>query len=226
MTTLDRAFVPLAAVPHSWFADGLKTWELRRRRRGLGPGTIREGRRVELRRGYQDRSSSLWGTIREVKIAPSVEAFFGEVPFGQVIPPAISHDDAVERAAAILGIDSQGVEVVGFRVELDPADAVTDLPAADEYRAAILDGTKKATVRRGHREFLVGPGRFVFRHSEPIPILIQRIVHLTVADLDDKAARSDGFTDLEELLAALRTHYPDLSDADPATLVYLERLER
>lgn len=225
MTSMDRVFVPLAAGPYSWFADGSKTWELRRRGGGWGPGVVRGGRRVELRRGYRDRNSSLWGTIREVLTAPSIEAFFGLVPYGQVIPVAQSHNDAVERAAAILGIDPHTAEVIGFRVELDPVDHVVELPGADDYRAVILNGRKRATVRRGHRDLPVGPARFVFSHGEPIPILIERITHLTVADLDDRTARTDGFTDRDELLSALRTHYPDLSDTDPATVVYLGRLD-
>lgn len=223
-SSMDRVFVPLAEGPYSWFADGLKTWELRRLRGAWSRRTVREGRRVELRRGYRDRSSSLWGTIREVQTAPSIEAFFDAVPYGRVIPLALSGSNAVEQSAAILGIDPDTVEVIGFRVELDAVDTVLELPAADDYRDAILKGTKTTTVRHGHRELPVGPARFVFKHSQSVPILIGRVAHITVADLDDKVARNDGFTDRRQLLAALRTHYPNLGHTDPVTVVSFGRL--
>jgi hypothetical protein len=117
----DRLFVPLASDPHAWFCTGRKTWELRRYGRQYTERQLRAGRRVELRRGYNDAASSRWGVLREVVRAGSLEEFFSRVDFRDVIPIAADVADAVARAAEILSIESgEPVELVGFRVEIMP----------------------------------------------------------------------------------------------------------
>lgn len=116
----DRLFVPLATEPYHWFLSGAKRWELRRKGRQYTGRHVRIGRRVELRRGYSSAKDALWGVIDDIAEAESIRAFFKRVPFSEVIPFALSEEEAASMAASILGIDpdaSQGV--IGFRVSLD-----------------------------------------------------------------------------------------------------------
>ena len=118
--TDKRLFVPLASAPFAWFASGRKTWELRKHGRQYTERNLRLGRRVELRRGYNDAAHAIWGTLKEVKRAGGIEAFFQQVPFALVIPEAATEAQAVEQAKRILKIeDGERCELSGFRVEVD-----------------------------------------------------------------------------------------------------------
>jgi hypothetical protein len=115
----DRLFVPLASDPHSWFLSGRKNWELRRLGRQYTERHVRPGRMVELRRGYSDKATSLWGVIDDVAVANTISSFFDAVPYAQVIPTAQSRDDAEAIAAQILGVAADSpVDVIGFQVRL------------------------------------------------------------------------------------------------------------
>jgi hypothetical protein len=113
----DRLFVPLAGGPFDWFAGGSKVWELRKAVRQYTTKHVRVGRRVELRRGYSG-GRSLWGTIVEVVEAESAEVFFCAVAYSAVLPLATDKAAAVAAARDYVG---EGVAVIAFRVELDPA---------------------------------------------------------------------------------------------------------
>src|SRR4051812_15933575 len=119
----DRLFVPLASDPHAWFVSGRKKWELRRVGRQYTQRHIRPGRIVELRRGYSDKDTSLWGVIDRVAVAKSISSFFDAVPYAQVIPTAQSRKDAEAVAAQILGLDpDSATDVIGFQIRLTDAD--------------------------------------------------------------------------------------------------------
>jgi hypothetical protein len=122
--SLDRLFVPLAEQPFRWFESGLKTWELRKLARSFTEKHVRIGRPVELRRGY-NTPDSRWGIITDVKLAPSIAAFFDLVPFEHVIcdPAVTSKSTAIAQAAAILGICPETVPVIGFNVPSTTATA-------------------------------------------------------------------------------------------------------
>jgi len=116
----DRVFVPLSAEPYSWFESGKKTWELRKAQRQFTETHLRTGRYVELRRGYSDARTALWGQISDVIRARSVEEFFLTVPHSAVIPAARSVQEAIQIAKEILNLGSQSnMDVIGFEVDLD-----------------------------------------------------------------------------------------------------------
>lgn len=223
LTRSDRLFLPLAAEPYSWFNDGQKTWELRTYNKRWNKKHVYEGRRVELRRGYRDKKTSIWGTIREVMAAPSISVFFDRVHFKEVIPRAISAIDAAHHAAAILGVDRTSTAVIGFRIELDSPADVQRIPLSEKYRSEILSGSKITTVRRGLRHTRAGPSILVFDKSDPVSIVVVRTEHKLVSQLDDSTARTDGFNDRQELLDALRSHYPGLGENDQTTVIHFRR---
>src|SRR4051794_11776678 len=95
----DRLFVPLSTDPFRWFESGFKQWELRRYGRQYTERNIVPGRAVELRRGYQVGTGSLWGTITEVVYAGTLEEFFDKVPFAEVVPVCQTRAEAVRIAS-------------------------------------------------------------------------------------------------------------------------------
>lgn len=118
-TEHHRLFVPLATDPFLWFCSGRKKWELRKKGRQYTPKQVRPGRDVELRRGYADRDTALWGEIIDVIEADSVEAFFRSVPWSAVLPESGSLDEAISDARRILNIaEGEATPVLGFKVAL------------------------------------------------------------------------------------------------------------
>lgn len=119
LRTGHRLFVPLATEPFRWFCSGRKKWELRKKGRQYTPKHVRPGRDVELRRGYTDRDTALWGEIIDVIEADSVEAFFLSVPWHTVLPECNSLGEAILNAYRILNIaDGKATPVLGFKVAL------------------------------------------------------------------------------------------------------------
>ena len=88
----NRLFLPLDEKWYQLFREGKKKWELRGINDIFNTRTIKEGRTVELRRGYQ--SDPLWGIITERLVVNS----FKEIPstiFDKTIPPAVRNDPDV-----------------------------------------------------------------------------------------------------------------------------------
>ena len=111
--------MPLSSAPFEWFCSGRKQWELRKRGRQYTRAHVRRGRDVELRRGYSDRDTALWGEIIDVIEAPSLEAFFVEVPWHAVLPESGSLEEAIAAARRILNLaPDEDAPVLGFKVEL------------------------------------------------------------------------------------------------------------
>lgn len=220
----DRLFVPLAADPYSWFANGSKRWELRQSRGPWTTAHVRERRRVELRHGYRDPSSALWGTIAEVRVWDSIDACFASLPFDTVIPPAISREAAIRQASDILAMEPRAGAVIGFRVELDGPESEPVLPLAAVYAPKVLDGTKTSTIRRGRRALPVGPAVVVSSHGERIRVVIEGTETTTATCLEPAHAHRDGFTSVRDLRSALVGFYPDLTADEPLTIVHFRRV--
>ena len=88
----NRLFLPLDERWHQLFREGKKNWELRGINNRFNTKTVREGRTVELRRGYQ--SDPLWGIITDRLIINS----FKEIPstiLDKTIPLTVRNDPNV-----------------------------------------------------------------------------------------------------------------------------------
>ena len=117
---IDRLFVPLATDPHTWFRSGKKTWELRKLGRQYTEKHVRPGRMVELRKGYTDKSTSIWGWIENIVVAESLADFFEEVPWKSVLPKSTNLHNAIKDAEEILGVDSGSAgPFIGFKVDVE-----------------------------------------------------------------------------------------------------------
>jgi ASC-1-like (ASCH) protein len=212
-TTRNRMFVPLANAPFRWFASGNKRWELRRRGRQYTQKHLIPGRRVELRRGYSDKTAALWGNITEVREADNLSQFFDAVDFREVMPEAASRAEAMKTAAEILGEDT--FPVIGFRIEADP---VAELPLHADYVSLVRAGKKRSTVRKGIRKIestladLVA-GKYRLR------VLVTDLDVKPFGTLSASDAERDGFETLADLQHALHRFYPDITQSDPVTII-------
>jgi ASC-1-like (ASCH) protein len=96
-----RLFVPLNARAYEWFASGAKRYELRRYRRQYNLIQIKEGRTVELRRGYS--GESLWGEVGEIHTGEDLSQLLHQVDYRSVLPSADSLGEALEIAQEFVG---------------------------------------------------------------------------------------------------------------------------
>lgn len=89
----SRLFLPLNERWYNLYREGKKSWELRGVNDIFNFKTIKEGRTVELRRGY--KSDPLWGIITERMEVNSVD----EIPsmiFDETIPNLVRDDPEVK----------------------------------------------------------------------------------------------------------------------------------
>jgi len=95
-----------------------------------------------------------------------------------------------------------------------------------KYVEKILDGRKRATVRKGlvktkYPEIIIhGGGRPVAKAR------IKAVTHKRVGELTDEDARLDGFNSRDELIRELRRVYGELSEEDWVTIIEFEVVQR
>lgn len=88
----NRLFIPLDERWYQLFLNGEKEWELRGVNGVFNSRSVKKGRTVELRRGYQ--YDPLWGIISDRLIVKS----FDEIPkeiYDKTIPPSVQEDPEV-----------------------------------------------------------------------------------------------------------------------------------
>lgn len=211
---LDRLFVPLSSDPYEWFEDGTKQWELRRTVGQFGTSHIYHGRMVELRHGYST-GRSMWGVIREVRVANSIDHVFSQVPYHQIIPTAQDESEAFEVVEDILGTSNSSLDsLIAFRVSKE----LEQLEIDSKYLPSLLAGRKTTTIRKGKRSLKHGPA-LLRTDDTVVPIKISDTTHTHFKNLTVGDAVRDGFDSLKELSNALREHYPGLRDRDPVTVI-------
>lgn len=98
----------------------------------------------------------------------------------------------------------------------------------DGYLDAVRGGTKQTTIRL-HDPVRPGPVRLVFDHDAGASTIVDAVVtdvaSKAVSALDDDDAVRDGYGDRSELLAALRSHYPELDESAEVDVVHFELAE-
>jgi hypothetical protein len=221
-----RLFVPVAQEPYEWFLSGRKHWELRRQRGVFSSRNVAVGRRVEVRLGYglSARTPPIWGTVTAVTTDTTIDSIFERIPFAELIPSATDSITGALRAANILGIEpSQEGSFIAFRIDFDnPHGVLPEVALARKYRALVLRGEKTTTVRRGHRDLVLGPALLRFGPDDFLHIAITSVTYTFANALSDADARRDGFSSRGELLAALKRHYRSFKEDDPVTIVELK----
>jgi len=177
------------------------------------PKHLVPGRRVELRRGYSDKSAAVWGTLAEILEAQDVDHFFDAVDFRKVIPEASDRETAIRTAVEILG--DKEAPVIGFRVDVDP---VAELPLHSDYMPLVREGKKHSTVRKGVRKIASNLADLV-AGDDRLRVIVTGVDVKPFEDLTEADAQRDGFESLCELESALRRFYPGIAPTDPVTVI-------
>jgi uncharacterized protein YqfB (UPF0267 family) len=159
--------------------------------------------------------------VRNTGLAETLDELFHIVPPIEVVPDAIDMEDAIATASQILQVDPlERSSFVAFRVDIDTPDAqMARISFSPRYRQLVMAGKKTTTVRRGQRSIRPGPALLCFGDQSELAGVVTAITSTTVRSLDDADALRDGFANRQELLAALRQHYPDLTIGEPVTIL-------
>jgi hypothetical protein len=91
-------------------------------------------------------------------------------------------------------------------------------PAA---RLEIMLGRKKITVREGHRDYHTGPV-MICCHIAPWTVMttITEVKLTTLAEITQEELEADGYTDHDNMLDDLKSHYyPNLTMDSPMTVI-------
>lgn len=99
--------LPMGQIPE-------EKWELRGVNDQFNRETVREGRRVELRKGYS--GESIWGAIDRVETFGNLEDVAENLDFRAIIPPVESRNKFLSRAKGLL---SEYDEFIAFKILFD-----------------------------------------------------------------------------------------------------------
>jgi hypothetical protein len=94
---------------------------------------------------------------------------------------------------------------------------------AREYLQGVRSGEKRSTIRKGR--VAVGEGLTLLTargDMEPVNVLSSRCTRLNC--VTEEEAQRDGFESLEEFRAAIKRHYPKISDTSLVTIIEFEPL--
>lgn len=201
----SRLFVPLASEPHRWFESGRKCWELRGAKAQYTANHVYVGRYVELRRGYSDRATALFGIITTVAQSDSIQGIFDSVPYSEVIPDTKSIEEAAEVATDIVG-ECKGYICFKIR-KLQDSDYIRRIDFKQIFLAPVCQLRKRTTIRRAN-SVSVGPYIFDFE-GKIIKGFVTKILSKKQIQLTDEDALSDGFDSVSKLKQAILEYYPD-----------------
>ncbi len=67
----NRLFLPLNTEWYNMFSNKTKTWEIRGISNRFNQNTVKTGRQVEIRKGYQ-KKGAIWGTVGQVVMVDNI----------------------------------------------------------------------------------------------------------------------------------------------------------
>ena len=109
----NRLFIPLDERWHKFFLSGEKEWEMRGVNGTFNSKTVRKGRTVEIRRGYQ--YDPVWGIISDRLIVKSLDDIPKSI-YDKIIPPSIQQDPDVLEF--VQNYADKYNKLILFRIEL------------------------------------------------------------------------------------------------------------
>lgn len=102
------------------------------------------------------------------------------------------------------------------------SDALRVLRFNKRYRDSVLSGEKTTTVRWNER-ISQGPVRFYFEDDDAQPAVYGEVLSIEPARLDELTAEQAGLprgSNVADLQAGLRAHYPDMPDDANLSIVH------
>jgi hypothetical protein len=89
-------------------------------------------------------------------------------------------------------------------------------------RRAILDGTKRVSIREGHRDYRPGDRLMICCHVESWAVMsdIESVRHTSVEYVRCEEYISAGYRTREEMFQGLRKFYPRICWGSPVTVIW------
>ena len=216
---VPRLFIPLNTDAYNWFLGGQKKWELRNYGRQFTEKNVFVNKVVELRKGYSNAEESIWGVVSEVLIFKTFTQVYEFIDYKEVIPIASSKEEAIAISENILGNSDEknsklmliGIKKIG--------EGIPDFLEIDgKYIEEIMSLRKKTTIRLGRREYN-HKVCILFNNATAIIVIISGTQTKNYSQLNSTDAQLDGFASLNDLLVALKKHYPKISETDNVTII-------
>lgn len=110
----SRLFLPLNQVWYELFANGQKEWEIRGICDNFNQKTVKLGRTVEIRKGYQ--SDPLWGIIKEKLVVDSIEKIPKTI-YDKIVPPSVQEKPEVINF--IMKYKDKYKEFILFKIQIE-----------------------------------------------------------------------------------------------------------
>lgn len=90
-----------------------------------------------------------------------------------------------------------------------------------KMRQAILDGTKKISIREGHRAYPIGAKIMLCCHLEPWAVManIIKVCHTTLWKVTEEDYMADGFESLDKFFCGMQKFYPNISMGSAVTII-------
>ena len=211
---IPRVFIPLNTSAYEWFDSGKKKWELRKYGRQYTEKNIYKGRIVELRKGYSNPSTAIWGVVNKVIVFNSIVDIFDNVEFEEIIPVAKNKKEAIEISEKFFK-NENGKYIL---IQIETIKSPTIIEIDDDYIDLIRTGEKSTTIRMGKRDYKTGLSIF-FSEKRSIILEITAIEYQMFSEINESDAIKDGFNSLNELVDNLHVYYPALNKTDIVTIV-------
>lgn len=110
----SRLFLPLNQMWYELFANGQKEWEIRGINDNFNQKTVKLGRTVEIRKGYQ--SNPLWGIIKDKIVVDSMEKIPKTI-YDKTVPPSVQ--EKPEIIDFIMKYKDKYKEFILFKIEIE-----------------------------------------------------------------------------------------------------------
>jgi len=98
---------------------------------------------------------------------------------------------------------------------------------AEPSQRLVIVGSKKITIREGHRDYTVGEPVMLCDHNESFCVKaeITEVRHCLAKEVSKGEMRKDGYNSLSEMIEDLRTYYPDINENSNVTVIKWDNIE-
>lgn len=95
------------------------------------------------------------------------------------------------------------------------------LLAGEDMWERAIDGTKRISIREGHRDYRVHETLMICCHIRDSAFMatVIEVKHCLLREVTEEEYEADGFTSQSEMLSRLRTFYPNLTLDSAATVL-------
>lgn len=97
----------------------------------------------------------------------------------------------------------------------------------EEMWEMALSGTKRITIREGHRDYRAGDTLMVCCHIRDSAFMatVTEVRHCWFTEVDTQEWSDDGFSSREEFEAGLKKFYPSMTTDSPVTVIRWGQLQ-